>query len=57
LLKILNERTFDAGDGVTRPVPLRICLGASNEWANPEEGGRELAAAFDRFRVTRSVAK
>ena len=36
LLKILNERTFDAGDGVARKVPLRMCVGASNEWPSPE---------------------
>jgi MoxR-like ATPase len=55
LLKILNERTFDAGDGVSRPVPLRICVGASNEWPSPEDGGRELAAAFDRFLFRKEV--
>ena len=34
LLKILNERTFDPGDGVVRTVPLKLCLAASNEWPN-----------------------
>src|SRR3954447_26335223 len=33
LLRILNERTYDAGDGVVRRVPLKLCLAASNEWA------------------------
>ena len=55
LLKILNERTFDAGDGVARKVPLRMCVGASNEWPSPETG-KELAALFDRFLLRRSVS-
>jgi MoxR-like ATPase len=55
LLKILNERTFDAGDGVMRPVPLRICVAASNEWADPEQGGRELQALADRFLFRKEV--
>jgi MoxR-like ATPase len=55
LLKILNERTFDAGDGVVRGVPLKLCLGASNEWPSPETG-KELSALFDRFTLRRSVS-
>jgi len=55
LLKILNERTFDAGDGVARKVPLRMCVGASNEWPSPETG-KELAALFDRFLLRRTVS-
>ena len=55
LLKILNERTFDSGDGVARKVPLRMCVGASNEWPSPETG-KELAALFDRFLLRRAVA-
>lgn len=54
LLKILNERTFDAGDGVARTVPLKLCLGASNEWPSPDTG-KELSALFDRFLLRRSV--
>jgi MoxR-like ATPase len=54
LLKLLNERVYDAGDGVARPVPLRLCVGASNEWPDPESG-KELAAAFDRFLFRTSV--
>lgn len=46
LLKLLNERTFDAGDGVVRRCPLRVCLAASNEWPESRE---ELGALFDRF--------
>ena len=46
LLKILNERTFDAGDGVVRKVPLKLCVAASNEWASPDTG-KELAAMLD----------
>jgi MoxR-like ATPase len=55
LLKLLNERTFDAGDGVTRAVPLRLCVAASNEWPSPDTG-KELAALFDRFVLRRSVS-
>jgi len=55
MLKILNERTFDAGDGVVRKVPLKLCLGASNEWPSPETG-KELSALFDRFLLRRAVS-
>jgi MoxR-like ATPase len=54
LLRILNERTFDAGDGVVRRCPLRLCVAASNEWPAPETS-RELAALFDRFTFRRAV--
>jgi MoxR-like ATPase len=54
LLKILNERTFDAGDGAVRKVPLKLCLGASNEWPSPDTG-KELSALFDRFLLRRVV--
>lgn len=54
LLKILNERVFDAGDGVARPVPLKLCVGASNEWPSPENG-KELSALFDRFLLRKTV--
>ena len=54
LLRLLNERTFDAGDGTVRKVPLKLCVGASNEWPSPETG-KELAALFDRFCFRRSV--
>jgi MoxR-like ATPase len=55
LLRILNERTFDAGDGIARPVPLRICVAASNEWADAEDGGKELQALFDRYLFRKEV--
>ncbi len=55
MLKILNERTFDAGDGVVRKVPLKLCLGASNEWPSPDSG-KELAAMFDRFTLRKTVS-
>src|SRR3954452_2035189 len=29
LLRLLNERVFDRGDGELTPVPLRLCLAAS----------------------------
>lgn len=55
LLRILNERTYDAGDGVARSVPLQLCVAASNEWPCPETG-RELAALFDRFTLRKAVS-
>jgi MoxR-like ATPase len=55
MLKILNERTYDAGDGVAREVPLRLCVAASNEWPSPETG-RELSALFDRFVLRKAVS-
>jgi len=54
LLKLLNERTFEAGDGVIRKVPLKLCVAASNEWASPDTG-KELAALSDRFLLRKSV--
>ena len=55
LLRVLNERTFDAGDGTARRVPLKLCLGASNEWQSPDTG-RELAALADRFLLRKAVS-
>jgi MoxR-like ATPase len=55
MLKILNERVYDAGDGVLRKVPLKLCLAASNEWAAPDTG-KELAALSDRFLLRKSVS-
>lgn len=54
LLKILNERTYEVGDGTVVKVPLRLAVGASNEWPSPETG-KELAALFDRFCIRKSV--
>ena len=55
LLKILNERTYDAGDGVARRVPLRLCVAASNEWPSPDTG-KELSALLDHFLLRKTVA-
>ena len=55
LLRILNERTYDAGDGVARRVPLRLCVAASNEWPSPDTG-KELSALLDRFLLRKTVA-
>ena len=55
LLKILNERTYDVGDGVARKVPLKLCLAASNEWASPDTG-KELSALSDRFLLRKTVS-
>ena len=54
MLKILNERTYDVGDGVARQVPLKLCVAASNEWASPDSG-QELAALSDRFLLRKEV--
>jgi MoxR-like ATPase len=54
LLKVLNERTYDAGDGVVKSVPLKLCVAASNEWASPDTG-KELAALSDRFLLRAEV--
>ena len=54
LLKVLNERFFDKGDGVTLRVPLELCLAASNEL--PEgDSKKELGALFDRFLLRKTV--
>jgi MoxR-like ATPase len=55
LLKILNEKTFDKGDGVARRVPLEICLGAANDWPSGDEA-KNLGALVDRFMLRKSVA-
>jgi MoxR-like ATPase len=55
LLRILNERLFDAGDGSATRVPLRLCVAASNEWPARQENGKELNALFDRFLLRKSV--
>ena len=49
MLRILNEGQYDFGDGVFRKVRLLMCVAASNEWPGGDEGGKELAALFDRF--------
>src|SRR5262245_60302494 len=48
LLRILNERTHEVGDGTTVKVPLKLAVAASNEWPSPENR-TELAALFDRL--------
>ena len=55
LLKILNEKTFDKGDGVARRVPLEICLGAANDFPQGDEA-KSLGALVDRFMLRKSVA-
>jgi len=54
LLRILNERIYDVGDGTQIKVPLRLAVAASNEWPSAE-GGKELAAVFDRFLFRKTV--
>jgi len=55
LLRILNERVYDNGDGALVKVPLKIFVAASNEWPHQQEGGKELSALFDRFLFRKSV--
>ena len=50
LLRIVNERVFDNGDGEA-PVPLKCLVAASNEY--PQDG--ELGAMFDRFVLRKNV--
>src|SRR5215207_3207079 len=45
MLSILNERVF-VNDGRRQPVPLKLCIGASNELPADRE---ELDALWDRF--------
>ena len=54
LLKLLNEKTFDKGDGIARRVPLEICLGAANDWPSGDEA-KSLGALVDRFMLRKSV--
>jgi MoxR-like ATPase len=54
LLRLLNERAYEVGDGTTVQVPLKLAVAASNEWPSPETG-KELAALFDRFVLRKSV--
>ncbi len=53
-LKCLNERTFK-NDGTERKIPLRMCVAASNEWPNAQDGAKELNALFDRFLFRKTV--
>lgn len=55
LIRILNERVFENGDGVFRPVPLVQCVASSNEFPNAQEGGAELNALYDRFMFRKKV--
>src|SRR3954452_17204383 len=54
MLKILNERSYEVGDGSVGKGPLRLAVGASNEWPSPETG-KELSALLDRFLLRKSV--
>jgi MoxR-like ATPase len=55
LLRLLNERVYDNGDGALARVPLKIFLAASNEWPQSQDGGKELSALFDRFLFRKTV--
>lgn len=53
MLRILNERMYENGDGTFRKCPLKLCVAASNEW--PGDDGKELHALFDRFLFRKKV--
>lgn len=53
-LTFLNERILKVGLQVHQ-CPLVACVALSNEWPNPENGGAELSALFDRFIFRRKV--
>src|SRR6476661_4000215 len=55
LLRLLNERVFDPGDGVPVKCPLRLCVAASNEWPSQQENGADLNALFDRLLLRKAV--
>jgi MoxR-like ATPase len=55
LLRLLNERVYDGGDGALVRVPLKVCVAASNEWPQQFEGGKELNALWDRFLFRKAV--
>jgi MoxR-like ATPase len=55
LLRILNERQFENGDGTFLQCPLLIVVAASNEWPDEQNGGKELGALFDRFLFRKTV--
>lgn len=55
LLRVLNERVYEAGDGSFTAVPLKLCVAASNEWPQSQDGGRELEALHDRFLFRKAV--
>jgi MoxR-like ATPase len=55
LLRVLNERVFENGDGSFTRVPLKLCLAASNEWPQSQDGGKELEALHDRFLFRKAV--
>lgn len=50
MLKILNERLYDKGDGEVL-CPLKVAIAASNEWPDAQE----LGALFDRFLLRKTV--
>lgn len=55
LLRVLNERKFRNGTAEL-DCPLQIAVACSNEFPNDENGGKELAAAFDRFLFRKVVS-
>lgn len=55
MLHILNERKF-VNDDIVVQCPLKLCVGASNQWPGGQDGGgQELGALFDRFLLRKTV--
>lgn len=54
MLRIMNERHYEVGDGSFGQVPLRILVGGSNEWPKIED---EAEAFFDRFLFRKEVRR
>lgn len=55
MLRLLNERAYENGDGTVRSCPLQLAIGASNEWPDDSGGGKELCALLDRFILRKKV--
>lgn len=52
VLRIANERQYPKGDGSWATCPLRLLVGASNEWPRIED---DAEAIFDRFLFRKEV--
>jgi MoxR-like ATPase len=52
MLRIMNERQYELGDGTYGTVPLKFLIAASNDWPRIED---EAEAFFDRFLFRKEV--
>lgn len=55
MLKIMNEREYHNG-GIKEKCPLRVMIGASNEWPIGE-GFSDVGAMFDRFLIRKQMRR